>query len=109
MSYLLELLGRGLQNELGDMLDRYFWSPSTKSLNELEACCQEHPDWPDLQCQLGLAHLQAMRIDKAIGHLSQACRQNPDYLAGRVALAAAYEENGQPQRAMEHLKIANQI
>lgn len=109
MSYLLELLGRGLQNELGDMLDRYFWSPSTKSLNELEVCCREHPDWPDIQCQLGLAHLRAMRIDEAIEHLWQACRQNPDYLAGRVALAAAYEESGQPQRAMEHLKIANQI
>jgi len=91
------------------MLDRYFWSPSAKGLNELEACCREHPDWPDIQCQLGLAHLRAMRTDQAIQHLWQACRQNPDYLAGRVALAAAYEESGQPQRALEQLKIANQI
>ena len=79
MSYLLELLGRGLQNDLGDMLDRYFWSPSAKGLDELEACCREHPDWVDIQCQLGLAHLRAMRTDQAIQHLSQACRQNPDY------------------------------
>jgi len=108
VSYLLELLGQGLQSDLGDLLDRYFWSPQTRSIEELEAICAEHCDWPDRQFQLGLAYLRVVRVEQAIGCLRQACRQKPDYLAARLALAAAYEENGQIQQAADHLELANQ-
>lgn len=108
MSYLLELLGRGLQTDLSDQLDRYFWSPQTKSISQLQAACAAHPDWPDVQLQLGLAHLRAMRVPEAIAALSQACRHKPDYLAARVALAAAYEESGRPADALQQLRLANQ-
>jgi len=108
VSHLLELLGRGLDNELGDLLRRYYWSPQTKSIEELEQTCREHPNWPDVQFQLGLAHLRAVQLDEAVEHLSAACRQKPDYLAARLALAAACEEQADTPRAMEHLKIANQ-
>ena len=108
MSYLLELLGQGLQNDLGDLLDRYFWAPQRRSAQDLQAICAEHPDWPDVQFQLGLAHLRAVRLDEAIRCLRQACLHKPDYLAARLALAAAQEESGQTDQAIEHLKIANQ-
>jgi len=108
VSYLLELLGKGLNNDLGDVLDRWFWSPQTQSLQQLRDSCDEHPDWPDLQFKLGLAYLRAMQLDEAIRHLEKACRRKPDYLAARLALASAYEENSDPARALDQLKIANQ-
>lgn len=109
MSHMLELLGRGLQNELGDMLDRFYWSPSSKSIEQLRAECDENPDWPDIQFQLGLAYLRSMQIEPAIEHLSHACRYKPDYLAARLALASALEENSEVAKSLEQLEIANQI
>ena len=108
VSHLLELLGRGLDSDLGDLLDRYFWSPGTKSMEELEESCLGHPDWPDLRLQLGLAHLRASQFDQAAEHLLHACRRKPDYLAARLALASALDEKGDTQAALEHLAIANQ-
>ncbi len=107
MSYLLELLGKGLDNEIGDMLDRYFWSPSSQSIAEMEAFCRDKPDWPDVRFQLGVAHLRSMQLDKAIEHLSAACRHKPDFAPARLALAAALDDNGQTAEALEHLKLAN--
>jgi len=107
VSYLLELLGKGLDNEIGDVLDRYFWSPSTRSIEELAQCCQDHPDWPDARLKLGVAHLRALRVDEAIEHLSAACRHKPEYTPARLALAAAFDDKGQTARALEQLNIAN--
>ena len=108
MSYLLELLGRGLHNDLGDLLDRYFWSPPRQSIQQLQASCLACPDRVDVHFQLGLAHLRSLRLDDAIACLLQACRRKPDYLAARLALAAAFDEKGQTAQALEHLQIANQ-
>jgi len=108
VSHLLELLGRGLDNDLTDLLDRYFWSPPSRPLEQLQASCREFPDLPDLHFQLGLAHLRAVQLDEAIRCLKHACRRKPDYLAARVALASAYDEKGQPLKALEQLKIAGQ-
>ena len=107
MSYLLSLLGRGLASDLGDVLDRYFWSPAMKAIAELKAGCAQHPDWPDVQFQLGLAYLRAGRLADAASHLKQACRHKPDYLAARLALAAVMSEAGAQADALEQLKIAN--
>ena len=107
MSHLLELLGRGLPTDLGDLLDRYYWSPQLRSIQELTAICSEHPQWPDIRCQLGLAYLRAMQLDEAMEHLQSACRIKPDYLAARIALAATHHAAGQVEKALEHLEIAN--
>ena len=108
MSHLLELLGRGLQSDIADLLDRHFRAPTIRSIEQLQASCRQHPDWPDVHFQLGLAYLRAAQVPEAIEHLSQACRQKPDYLAARLALAAAHEENSDPVAALDQLKIANQ-
>ena len=108
MSCLLEIFGRGLNSDLADLLDRYFWSPPSQSLQQLHDHCQQHPDWPDIRLQLGLAYLRAMQFDEAIEHLSQACRHKADYLPARLALASAYDQKAQPEKVMEHLEIANQ-
>lgn len=107
LSYLLEMLGRGLDHEAGDLLDRYYWAPQSRSLAELETTCREHPDWPDMQLHRGLALLRAMQVPEAIEAFMQACRAKSDYLAARLALAASLVESGQCERALEHLTIAN--
>jgi tetratricopeptide (TPR) repeat protein len=107
VSHLLELLGRGLDHDLGRLLSRYYWSPQARSLEQLQQTCREQPDAPDLRLQLGLAHLRAMQLDDAVMHLQQACRTQPDFLAARTALAAAYEEKGDVAGALEQLRIAN--
>jgi len=108
VSHLLETLARGLNNDLGDLLDRYFWSPPSKDLSALRKACLEHPEWPDIHLHLGLAHLRSVRIDDAIEQLKLACRCKPDYLAARVALAAAYYEKRDHARMLDELRIANQ-
>jgi tetratricopeptide (TPR) repeat protein len=108
VSHLLELLGHGLGSDLGDLLDRYFWSPQSRSLEELRSGCEEHPDWPDMQMQLGLAYLRGGQVDDAVTLLRRACRSKPDYLAARLALASAYEHQGQVSKALDELQIAHQ-
>ncbi len=108
MSHLLELLGRGLSGDIGDLLDRYFWSPQTRSIEELRSQCSQHPDWPDLHFQLGVAYLRAVQLDEAVSYLTQACRRKPGYIAARLALASALEEKSDTAGALEQLKIANQ-
>jgi len=108
VSHLLEMLGRGLGSDLGDLLDRYFWTPGSESIEQLRRRCSELPERPERHLQLGLAYLRAVQLDEAIRHLSDACRCRPDYLAARLALATAYDEQGDPARALEQLKIANQ-
>ncbi|MFW6132626.1 MAG: tetratricopeptide repeat protein, partial [Planctomycetota bacterium] len=109
MSYLLELLGRGLDHEIGEVLDRYYWSPPTRPAADLERLACEHPDRPEVRVQLALSQLRAGRTDEAIEHLSQACRHKPDDLAARVALAAAHVDAGRCDKALDELRTALQL
>ncbi len=109
MSHLLELLGKGLQHELGDLLDRYFWVPAMETEDELRSALAAHPQRPSLRLQLGLSLLRTGRTPEAIEHLRQCCRLAPDDLGGRVALASAYESDGKAEKALEELRTANQI
>lgn len=109
MSHLLELLGKGLGAGLEETLGRYFWAGGGVSVSELSAHAAEHPSHPDIQCQLGLAYLRAARLGEAVEHLGLACKYKPDYLAPRLALASALEERGDQQKALDQLKVANQI
>ncbi len=108
MSYLLELLGRGLGGDLAETLDRYFWTAGAVSVEELKSQAAEHPNYPDVQCRLGMAYLRAARCDKAAEHLALACKHKPDFLAARLALAAAREEAGQLDLALEQVDVACQ-
>lgn len=108
MSYLLQLLGRGLGSDLGDILDRYYWSPQTCSLADLERRCADAGDDVDLHLQLGLALMRGARHTDAAAHLKRVCLCRPDSLPGRLALAALLAEQGHAAEALKHLKIANQ-
>jgi len=106
MSGLLEILGRGLDGDLGDMLDRHYWSPAGESVEQLERTCEAGGTAED-HMRLGLARLRDSMLDGAVYHLSQSCRLNPDLLAARLALASAHDEAGQHDMALAQLQIAN--
>ena len=101
------MLGRGLQHDLADVLDRYFWSPTTGTIEELEASCRDRPGQADRRLRLGLAYMHSARPADAIEHLAEAARLGPDDVADHLALASAYEQEGQPARALEALKVAD--
>ncbi len=107
MSYLLNILGRGLGHDLGDVLDRYYWTPQIQPLDQLRHHAQEHPDWPDVQFQCGLAMLKAVMIDEAVDYLEQACEIKANYLPARLALASAYADQGRHEDAYRQLVEAD--
>jgi len=108
LSHILELLGKGLQGDLGRQLARYFWAPQTQSIEQLKALCQQKPNEPETHLRLGLAYLRAEQTEEALEHLRQACRLKPDWLGARLALASAYDEAGKTAQALEQLEIGNQ-
>jgi len=108
VSCLLQLLAKGLDANVGEMLEGLYSDAAGPPLAELEAACRAHPQRADLRYQLGLAHLEAMRFDQAARELSDACRLNPDHLRARLALAGACDELGETSKALEQLRTANQ-
>lgn len=108
VSYILELLGRGVDSDLSDLLDRYFWWPSGDGEQPAAPAKAQH-DGPGRRLQVGLAHLRAGRLDDAVRHLDDACRAKGDCLSARAALASACDEKGDPAGALEHLKVADEI
>jgi tetratricopeptide (TPR) repeat protein len=108
VSYLLELLGRGADTDLEDLLARYYWSPQPQSVEELQRMCDDRPDRLETRFQLALAYLRGSQTSEAIDHLTDVCRQKPDHLAARLALASACLETGETHQALEHLDIAHQ-
>lgn len=108
MSHLLELLAKGLTHNVGETVGRHLRLAVDRSMTELESACESDPADVDARCQLGLTLLRGMRFDEAVEHLAAACRFRPDLLAGRLGLAAAYDEKGDSAKALEHLRIAGQ-
>ncbi len=109
MSYLLEILGRGLDREIPELLDRYYWSPQTRNLEDLQAEVSLHPDNAELQGQCGVACLHAGRHNEAIEHLQHACQADGQRVSIRLALAATYESMGRTTEALAELMIANEV
>lgn len=106
MSYLLELLGRGLGRDVGDVLDRYYWAPSLSSMGELHARAAK-TDSTDVLLQIALGHLRGGQPAEGATVLERAVRAAPDSLPCRLALAAACAETGRVDQASEHLSHAN--
>ena len=104
MSCLLELLSKGLDDNVADMLHQYYRCSNNESLDELEKLSLTHPDRADVHYRLGVEYLRLLQCNKAIEHLGIACKYEPDNLSARLALAAAYDEMGQTEKALENLK-----
>jgi tetratricopeptide (TPR) repeat protein len=108
VSQLLELLGRGLEIDLQELLGPLFWSPQPRSLQDLLESAGKHGHLPELQLQIGLAHLREADVDQAIEALSESLSAE-NTLAGQLALACAFDEKCLTWRAFEHLQAAHVI
>jgi len=107
VSPILELLGRGLDRDVSDVLDRYFWSPPGAGVAELRQRCEEHPDVPECHLQFALACLADDRLDEAVECLERACGLRSNYHAARLALAAACDASGNAAGALKQLETIN--
>ena len=108
MGYLLQLLARGLEANVGETLARHLRAGTSQPLDALAAAAAGNPADAEAQCRAGLAYLQGMQYAPAADHLTEACRLKPDHLSARLALAATYDEMGRSREALAHLQIANE-
>jgi Flp pilus assembly protein TadD len=109
LSGFLEILGRGLDVDLTDLLDRYFWSPQAGDVQQMQADPEGGGEQGELHVRLGVGELRASQLDEAVAHLSRACRQKPDDAGVRVALASACDQQGRLAEALEHLTAADRL
>ncbi len=106
MGSFLEILGKGLDASVGDLLEKRLRTSRTQSVATLQKRADEHPNEADAHWQLGLSLLSGTQYEQAREQLQQACRLRPDHLQSRLALAAACDETGQTDQAYEHLRQA---
>jgi tetratricopeptide (TPR) repeat protein len=106
VSQLLELLGKGLEIDLGELLGPLFWSPQPHTLEQLLANADKCGDLPELRLQIGLARMREGQIQEAIEDFSASLDAENTFV-GQLALACAFEEKGLTYRTFEHLQAAH--
>ncbi len=106
MSHLLEILGKGLDESVWQMLSSHFGMGLGKSLPQLRQAAQQSPCAHSF-LQLGLGLMRAMQLPEAAWALQQSLRLDSGLLAARLALASVHDDLGQNQQAFDQLQVAN--
>lgn len=106
MSHLLEILGKGLDENISGVLSGHLRAGLGKTLPELQSAVAEG-GCAHSQLELGLGLLRAAQLPEAVDALQQALRFDSQLLPARLALACAYDEQGQCDQALASLKVAN--
>ena len=106
MNFLLKLLGRGLDNDLTDLLDHCFWTPPADAQG----------NGPPLQADQSQERLDSAigqwrdgDLDQAIEALTSAREEFANNFQIAVALAAALHEHGDVREAIVHFTAAENI
>jgi len=109
VSHLLEMLGRGLQQSLDDILGRYYRVVDLPD-DEFAKAVEETVSKAEAQeLAIALAKLNSSSAHQAQIMLAEYCRTHPDSIAGRCALAVACDELGNANAALTHLRVANEL
>lgn len=108
MSHLLEILGKGLDHEVEDLLRGYFHCSATESVEELERDIEADAERPDRRLGLALAYRLAERTSDARTCLEALRRDFPEYVPGAIALAVLLYEGGDVEGALKQLRVADQ-
>jgi tetratricopeptide (TPR) repeat protein len=106
MSYLLELLGRGLIAHMVGAFDAVFGKDTEGTLPDLKRRAAEQPDDDALQIHLGSRYLRTDNPGAAKGVFQSILTREPGNLIARLGLACASDELGQLDSALSHLRIA---
>ncbi len=109
MSYLLEVLGRGLEQDVEDVLRSHCAASPSRSIEELQQARMEDPDDDAVVVELGLAYLREGRLPEAADALADAVRGEPDSVAARAGLGIVSASAGDLDGAVTHLRIAEEL
>ncbi len=106
MSYLLEILGRGLLTELSGAFGSLIEDDGHFGTHELEAAVAREPDDPGHHRRLGVRMLSLQDARAAERSFRRALALAPDDPAARVALACVQDAAGSVHEALETLAAA---
>lgn len=105
MSLILEVLGKGLESDICDILLPFYrlgeseWSDSQDS----DSCEQNR------ELLRGLEYLQDSDFEAAASILENVCRSNPQNVAACAGAAAVFEKLGEIGKALEYLRSLSRI
>ncbi|MBS3821185.1 MAG: hypothetical protein KGY81_05425, partial [Phycisphaerae bacterium] len=102
MSVLLEILGRGLAEDLRAILYPLYGGGAMSSVQALKSQLYEQGG-PELELQIGLAHWREGQLDDARQWLATLCYRQGTARAALAAMAALSEEGGNLREAAEYL------
>jgi tetratricopeptide (TPR) repeat protein len=102
VSVLLEILGRGLAEDLRAILYPLYGGGAMSSVQALKSQLYEQGG-PELELQIGLAHWREGQLDDARQWLATLCYRQGTARAALAAMAALSEERGNLREAAEYL------
>ncbi len=108
MSYLLEILGRGLLAELSAAFRDVLEDDGHFSTAELRRAYEDMHDRPDAAIRYGARCLANRDHLAARSAFESALAIRPDDLAGRVGLACVCDDMGRIDEALRHLALAEE-
>jgi tetratricopeptide (TPR) repeat protein len=108
VSHLLEILGKGLDHEVEDLLRGYFCCSATESIEELERDIEVDAERPERRLALALAYRLAERAEDARTCLEAMRQDFADYMPAVIALAVVLYEGGDVEGALRELRFADQ-
>ncbi|HHH75899.1 MAG TPA: hypothetical protein ENL03_02600, partial [Phycisphaerae bacterium] len=108
MSYMLEIIGKGLDIDFHHVLSRLYWTPQEMSAGDPTPYNADRPKPFSQQIRLGISLLNEAEPAGAIHHLNIAL-DSCDNKQIRTALACAYEDIGQTAEALKHLSAATDM
>jgi superkiller protein 3 len=109
MSYLLELLGRGLIAHLAGAFTSVFDLKSEETTESLEQAAQQDPDDLDAQIRLGGRYLRDDDPVSARRVFLRVLARDKESLPARLGLACAFDALGQLEVAVEQLLLARKL
>ena len=104
MSYLLEILGRGLLAELAAAFRGLLYDDGLVSTKDLEFAVQQDPDSATHHRRLALRMLADRQYSRARSGFLKALKLDPTDRASRIGLACTLDELGQTRAAAERLR-----
>ncbi|MCG3138347.1 MAG: Lipopolysaccharide assembly protein B [Phycisphaerae bacterium] len=109
MSYLLEIVGRGLISSLQGALRSKWPDVSHLTLAELHDKVQQHPEEVEAETLLGLKLLEQQEYMAAKHHFEQVISQDDEAIDAILGLAAVEDQLGQVSAALAWLNEARLI
>ncbi|HON65817.1 MAG TPA: tetratricopeptide repeat protein, partial [Phycisphaerae bacterium] len=106
MSYLLEVLGRGLVGRLSDALRDRLDRRVASSREALIVRVEQDPCCVDALMDLALCHLQAGQVSRARDLFLRVIELEPANLVARLAAACSLEQLGLLNEAVDQLIVA---